>query len=148
MNAEFVLQTHTPYYQYCCICHPVINYCEEDYFPLPGSLGNRYVHSRATPVSQLVRNPPAMQETLVRFLGWEDPLEEGIGYPLQYSWASLVAQREKKACNAGNVGSIPKLGRCPGGGHGNPLHYCCLENPYGQESGGLQSMGSRRIRHN
>ena len=42
-----------------------------------------------------------MQETLVRFLGWEDLLElgrspgEGIGYPLQYSWASLVAQLVK-----------------------------------------------------
>ena len=35
-----------------------------------------------------------MQETLVRFLGWEDPLA-GIGYPLQYSWASLVAQLGK-----------------------------------------------------
>ena len=34
--------------------------------------------------------------------------------------------------NAGNVrdvGSIPGLGRCPGGGHGNPLQYSCLENP-------------------
>ena len=35
-----------------------------------------------------------MQETPVQFLGWEDPLE-GIGYPLQYSWASLVAQLVK-----------------------------------------------------
>ena len=34
-----------------------------------------------------------MQETLDQFLGWEDLLEkEGIGYPHQYSWASLVAQ--------------------------------------------------------
>ena len=33
-----------------------------------------------------------MQETPVRFLGWEDPLEKGIGYIFQYSWASLVAQ--------------------------------------------------------
>ena len=33
-----------------------------------------------------------MQETWVRFLGREDPLEKGIGYPLQYSWASFVAQ--------------------------------------------------------
>ena len=34
--------------------------------------------------------------------------------------------------NAGNikdVGSIPGLGRFPGGGHGNPLQYSCLENP-------------------
>ena len=37
-------------------------------------------------VAQLVKNLPAMQETWVRFLGWEDPLEkEGNGYPLQYS---------------------------------------------------------------
>ena len=35
-----------------------------------------------------------MQETPVRFLGQEDPLE-GIGYTLQYSWASLVAQQVK-----------------------------------------------------
>ena len=28
-------------------------------------------------IAQLVKNPPAMQETLVRFLGWEDPLEKG-----------------------------------------------------------------------
>ena len=32
---------------------------------------------RASLVVQLVKNPPAMQETLVRFLGWEDPLEKG-----------------------------------------------------------------------
>ena len=35
-----------------------------------------------------------MQETLVGFLGWDDPLEKGV-YPLQYSWASLVAQLVK-----------------------------------------------------
>ena len=36
-------------------------------------------------VAQLVKNPPAMWENWVRSLGWEDPLEKGIGYPLQYS---------------------------------------------------------------
>ena len=35
------------------------------------------VKSRASLVAQLVKNPPAMQETLVQFLGWEDPLEKG-----------------------------------------------------------------------
>ena len=43
-------------------------------------------------VAQLVKNPPGMQETPVWFLGLEDSPGEGIGYPLQYSWASLVAQ--------------------------------------------------------
>ena len=33
------------------------------------------------------------------------------------------------ACNAGDLGLIPGLGRSPGGGHGNPLQYSCLENP-------------------
>ena len=32
-------------------------------------------------------------------------------------------------CNAGNLGSIPESGRTPGEGHGNSLHYSCLENP-------------------
>ena len=36
-----------------------------------------------------------MQETPVRFLGQGHPLEKGVGYPLQYSWASLVAQLVK-----------------------------------------------------
>ena len=37
-------------------------------------------------------------------------------------------------CNAGHLGSIPGLGRSPGGGHGNPLQYSCLENTHGQKS--------------
>ena len=33
------------------------------------------------------------------------------------------------ACNVGDLGSIPELGRYPGEGNGNPLQYSCLENP-------------------
>ena len=36
---------------------------------------------------------------------------------------------KESACNAGDLGPIPGLGRSPGGGHGNPCQYCCLENP-------------------
>ena len=36
--------------------------------------------------------------------------------------------------NVGNLGSIPRLGRNPGEGNGNPLQYSCLENPPGQRS--------------
>ena len=36
------------------------------------------------------------------------------------------------ACIVGDLGSIPGLGKSPGGGHGNPLQYC-LENPHGQK---------------
>ena len=41
---------------------------------------------------------------------------------------------KESACNAGDLGSIPGLGRCPGGGHGNPLQCSCLENHHGQRS--------------
>ena len=36
-------------------------------------------------MAQLVKNPLAMWETWVQSLGWEDPLEKGMTYPLQYS---------------------------------------------------------------
>ena len=51
------------------------------------------------------------------------------------------------AYNAGNLGSIPRLGRSPGEGNGNPLQYSCLEIPWTEEPGRLQSMGSQRVRH-
>ena len=35
---------------------------------------------------------------------------------------------EESACNAGDLSSIPGLGRSPGEGNGNPLQYSCLEN--------------------
>ena len=63
-------------------------------FPFPGDLPNPGIESlmspalaggivttappRASLIAQLVKNLPAMQETQVRFLGWEDPLEKAI----------------------------------------------------------------------
>ena len=41
---------------------------------------------------------------------------------------------EGSACSAGHLGSIPELGRSPGGSLGNPLQYSCLENPPRQRS--------------
>ena len=51
------------------------------------------------------------------------------------------------ACNMGHLGLIPEFGRYPGGGHGNPLHCSCLENPWTEEPDGLQSIGSQRVGH-
>ena len=50
------------------------------------------------------------------------------------------------SANAGDVrdvGSIPGSRRSPGGGHGNPLQYPCLENPTDRGAGGLQPVGSQ-----
>ena len=41
---------------------------------------------------------------------------------------------KESACNAGGLGSIPGLGRYPGGEHGYPTQYSCLETPLGQRS--------------
>ena len=41
---------------------------------------------------------------------------------------------KESAHNVGDLGSIPGLGRFPGGGHGNPLKHSCLETPHGQGS--------------
>ena len=52
----------------------------------PGEgIGYPLQYSRASLVAQLVINPSAMMETWGRSLGWEDPLEKGKAYPLQYS---------------------------------------------------------------
>ena len=70
-----------------------------------------------------------MQETPVQLQGQGIPLVEETGYLLQYTWASLVAQMVKgpPAMQETWVQTL-----CwedsPGGGHGNPLQYSCLEN--------------------
>ena len=47
------------------------------------------------------------------------------GLPL---WLRGGSDGKESACNAGDQGSIPGLGRSPGGGNGNLLQYFCLEN--------------------
>ena len=53
--------------------------------------------------------------------------------PLSLSWAFqvplVVKSPPASAGDIRNAGSIPELGRSPGGGHGHPLQYSCLENP-------------------
>ena len=61
------------------------------------------------------------------------------------------ASDKEPPANAGDIrdaGLIPGSGRSPGGKHGNPLQYSCLENPKEEEPGGLQSIGSQRVGHN
>ena len=66
----------------------------------------------ASLVAQLVNNLPAMQETPVQLLGWEDPLEK---IQAQYSWASLAAQLIKKKIplQYGRLGFNPWVGKIP-----------------------------------
>ena len=65
-----------------------------------------------------------------------------VNYPLRilpfyhtsFSMVSFRGDSDSKesTCNVRNLGSVPGLGRSPGGGRGNSLQYSCLENPHGQ----------------
>ena len=56
--------------------------------------------------------------------------------PFLYFYVGLPGGSDSKEsiCNAEELGSIPGLGRSPGGGNVNPLQYSCLENFNGQRS--------------
>ena len=67
----------------------------------------------ASLIAQLVKNPPAVQETPVQLLGWEDPLEKGyatyssiLGLPLWLSWKRIHQQCGRPRFDP-SVGKIP-----------------------------------------
>ena len=70
-------------------------------------------------------------------------------YSINAKWASQVALVVKNPpANAGDrrdMGSVPGLGRSPGGRHGNPLQCSCLGNPMDGGACGLKSMESQRL---
>ena len=79
-------------------------------------------------MAQLIKNPSAMQQILVRSwvgkIRWRRdslPTPVFLGFP-------GGSDGKDSMCNVGDLVSIPGLGRSPGGGHGNPLQYSCLEN--------------------
>ena len=58
-----------------------------------------------------------------------------------YSFNKWCLSGKESFCSAGDAGSIPGSGRCPGGENGNPLQYSCLENPIDR------SHGYSKVRH-
>ena len=78
---------------------------------------------RASLIAQLVKNPPAMQETLVQFLvGKIHWRRDRLPTPVFMGFPGGSAGKES-TCNAGDLGLIPGLGRSPGEGRGYPLQY-------------------------
>ena len=82
----------------------------------------------ASLIAQLVKNPPAMQEIPVRFLGWERATGEGTGYLPTRVFLDLPSGSTGKesTCNVEDLGSIPGLERSPGARKGYPLQYSGL----------------------
>ena len=79
-------------------------------------------------------------------------LEMSIGIEYGGCQASRLALPVKNlpanAEDIGDAGSIPRSGRSPGEGNGNPFQYSCLKKiPFTEEPGGLQSKGSQRVGH-
>ena len=72
-------------------------------------------------IAQLVKNPPAMQETPVRFPGWEDPLEKGKSTPSTILQLPCGSVGKESAFKVGDLDLISGLGRSPGEGKGYPL---------------------------
>ena len=66
-----------------------------------------------------------------------------MGFP----GGSVGKEPDFNAGDARDAGSIPGSGRSPGGGHGNPLQYSCLENPMDRGAWQLQSIGLQRVGH-
>ena len=98
--------------------------------------------ARASGAAQLVKNPPAVQETPVRFLGGEVPLEMGQVPAFVFLGFSGGSGSQESAYNAGALGLIPASGRSPGGGPGNQCS--CLGNPHGHRSlAGYSPVGHR-----
>ena len=83
---------------------------------------------RASLIAQLVNNPPAMLETLVWFLSQEDLLEKEWVTHSSVLGLPCGSAGKESACNMGDLGSIPGLGRSPGEGKSYPLQYSGLEN--------------------
>ena len=83
------------------------------------------------------KNPPAMQETLFQFLGREDLLEKGQATTPVFLGFPCGSAGKESACNVGDLGLIPGLGRSPGVGKGYPLQYSGLENSMDHSARGI-----------
>ena len=57
------------------------------------------------------------------------------------------SEGKESACNAGDLGSIPGLGRSSGEGNGNALQYSCLENSMNRGAWKAIIYGSQKVRH-
>ena len=86
--------------------------------------------SGASLEAQVVKNLPAVLETWVQSLGWEIPWRRAWQpIPVFLPGESPGGSAGKEsACNEGDLGLIPGLGRSPGEGNSYPLHYSGLEN--------------------
>ena len=87
-------------------------------FPSPGDLPNLGIKLRfpALQADSLSSESPGKPILVAYFIATHKDLP-------------CSSDDKESACNAGDLGLIPRSGRSPGEGNGNPLQYSCLENP-------------------
>ena len=99
-----------------------------------------------TLISVSIPIPPAL---ITHPPGWPSswPWTSGSIMKKEVARASLVPQMVKNLSSLQKTQALLCFGRPPGEGQGYPLQYSCQRIPWTEERGGLQSMGSQRIRH-
>ena len=105
-----------------------------------------YRTSWASLVAQPVKNPPAMQETLVQFLGQGDALEKGLATHSSILGLPWGSDSKQSACTL--PGFNLWVEKIPWRRAWHPLQYSCLENSHGQRSlVGYSPWGLKRVEH-
>ena len=85
-------------------------------------------------VLSLIRAPVVLQRSRYQFDSWVGKIPwrwDRLPYSSILGLLAGDSDSKESACNVGDLGLIPGLGRSPGGRHGNPIQYSCLENPHG-----------------
>ena len=101
-------------------------------------------------LSEKIREKKAEREAAKRY---EEEMRERTELDKRDFFNTLIkggkntTELSVNAGDAGDAGSIPGLGRSLGEGNGNSLQYSCLKILWTEDSGGLQPMGSKRVRH-
>ena len=90
-------------------------------------------------------HPPTLHLWKIVFRETDPWCQQGWGQLL--SRIDLWLRSKESACNAGDVDSIPGLGRSPGEGKGNPLQYSCLRNPMDRGAWWATVHGVTRVGH-
>ena len=130
---------HTHYHISSCPLRPLFSLPRTDEKTGPLACSHSKQQLLVIKSSDLDRGLPLSCENSMRFFFFN------LRYPGQGGFPA-GSDDKASACNEGDPGSIPGMGRSPGEGNGNPLQYSCLENPMDRGAWWLQ--GSQRVGHN
>ena len=113
--------------------NPMLNGCRGSEFPEKAEPEIRKDHGH--PLARNTNTGGHISQWYIFTVFWHWTVRFGL-----FQWLALLfgfpggSDGKESTWNVGGLSSTPALGRSPGGGHGNPLQYPCLENSHGQRS--------------